>query len=390
MIPRTKVNYTLAEVLRAALVTERGSDYREPLRALLRNYLGQEHVLLTPSGRGALYFILRALPQPRVLMPAYTCKAVAEAAMLAGKEIVHVEIEPDGFNMDLAALAKAVDGRSIVIATHQFGIPCAIEAIVDLCHGKGAVVVEDAAPSLGSRVGGRLTGTFGDAAFYSFDSTKLINVPMKGGFLTAKDPGLFQRICDLYRKDIKPLPWLQTFKLLVAAIILLALGNHILYRCFHKLMFEWRGRFTGDSAVLNQTLDQFYVYDMANWQAYMAAGQVRKIDQIIAFRQLRYAEYLAKLDGCRAFIAPPVDRNAEWACIRFPIRVAGDKLAYYRRATRRGVDFAFSFTFLACPKEFTNAIRLADSVLDLPFYLKLTANETDDVVAALRKMEHDE
>ena len=42
---------------------------------------------------------------PRVVVPTYTCKAVAEAALLAGKEVLYAEVEPDGFNMTAEALA---------------------------------------------------------------------------------------------------------------------------------------------------------------------------------------------------------------------------------------------------------------------------------------------
>ena len=123
MIPRTKVNYSAGELLHALFVSESAARHRDTLKARLRELFGFEHVLLTPSGRAALYFLLRALPQTRVIVPAYTCKAVVEAARLAEKDVVHVEIEPEGFNMDVRQLEPLLDNNCIVIATHQFGIP---------------------------------------------------------------------------------------------------------------------------------------------------------------------------------------------------------------------------------------------------------------------------
>lgn len=79
--------------------------------------------------------------------------------------------------------------------------------------------------------------------------------------------------------------------------------------------------------------------------------------------------------SCKTFKVPPPDSEQEWACIRFPLRIQGDKFAFYNRAVERGIDFAFSFAFIACPEEFRNALRLARSVLDLPFYEKLSERE---------------
>jgi dTDP-4-amino-4,6-dideoxygalactose transaminase len=300
-----------------------------------------------------------------------------------------VEVEDDGFNMSVSEMEKLLDDRSAVVATHQFGIPCEIERIVEIARKKGALVIEDAAASMGSRVNGRLVGTFGDAAFYSFDSTKLITVPMKGGAVTARDSGLFERIRNVYSDEIRPMPPAHKMMLLAQAAVLNIIEQHSLYGLFHRLMFSSRGRFTTDGPGLNQELNEFYRYDLSNWQAYIASRQVCRIEEIIEARRRRYSRLLDGLDGCRAFEPPPRDKASEWACIRFPIRVRGDKIAYYNKAIRHGIDFAFSFTFIACPDSFSNAKRLADSVLDLPFYLKMSDDDLQRVVRVLKMLDEE-
>jgi len=386
MIPRTKVNYSASELLRAAFVSEASQQHREALRSELRSLLGMDQVLLTPSGRSALYFLLRALPQPRVVVPGYTCKAVVEAAHLAGKEIVHVEVEPDGFNMDVSQLELLLDDATIVIATHQFGIPCDIQRLCDLCARYGAVVIEDVAAALGTRVDGRLAGTFGTAAFFSFDSTKLINVPLKAGFLATRDGELLAKVAAIYRSEIQAMTGLRKWLLLAQAFILLLLENPMLYRCFHKLMFEWRGQFTADGPALNLTLTPFYREDVAEWQAYLAVQQLRRLDAIIDHRRKVYGTMREALKSCTRLLLPPADERREWACIRFPIRVQRDKLAFYREANRRGIDFAFSFTFIDCPESMMHSRRLADSVLDLPYYTKLTDTEMRKTIAVIQSL----
>lgn len=386
MIPRTKVNYTAQELMQAAMTREGGRQYRDALSARLRSLFGFELLLLTPSGRGALYFLLKALPQPRVIVPAYTCKAVVEAARMAGKDVVHVEVESDGFNMDVSELERVIDSSCIVIATHQFGIPCDIDAIRALCLTHAAFLVEDVAAAFGTRIRGRLTGTFGDAAFFSFDSTKLINVPLKAGFLTVRDPKVFERVTSFYEAGTEAMTFMRKVSLLVQGFILLLLENHHLYRMFHTLMFAWRGRCTADGPELNLQLTAFYREAVTEWQARLALRQLERLDAIIAQRREVYAAYGNQLRECDTFSLPPADVDHEWACIRYPIRVQGDKLAFYRAANQHDLDFAFSFTFIDCPPQMQHAQRLAASVLDLPYYTKLTDTEFNQTVRVLKEI----
>jgi dTDP-4-amino-4,6-dideoxygalactose transaminase len=383
MVPRAKANYNLCQLAKALFIREGGRDYRGILISQLRDFLGEHNILLTPSGRSALYFILKAIDKPRVVVPAYTCNAVIEAAVLAKKEVVYVEVEDNGFNLSLSELENLADEHTIVIATHQFGFPCEIEDIVSVCRRKRAVVIEDAAASLGSRVNGKPVGTFADAAFFSFDSTKLINVPLKGGFLVGRNADLFEKICTAYKKEIELMPLWLKWKLILQACILVCLQNHFLYRAFHWMRFELAGKYTAETANVSAKKTVFYRYDMANWQAYIATRQVKVIDQLINTRRRRYAQFIERLSLCTAFELPAFDEKAEWACVRFPIRVRSNKFLFYDKIAGQGVDCAFSFTFITCPDKFKNAKRLGSQILDLPFYYKLTDKEFEKVVSAL-------
>ncbi|MCX7046443.1 MAG: flippase-like domain-containing protein [Candidatus Sumerlaeota bacterium] len=387
LMPRTKVNYSFTDMLGACMITNRNSSQKEELRKELSHMLGQTNILLTPSGRGALYYLLRSLAMKKVLIPAYTCKAVEEACRLAGKKIVFGEVEEEGFNMPASEVERFADADTAVIATHQFGFPCDIKAITDICAQRRAFLIEDVAPALGTRVGGRLAGQFGDAAFYSFDSTKMVNVPLKGGCLTVKDNALFRRVEADYEAGIQPIPFATRIKWTVMGMMLLFIENPLLYRLFHWLEFEARGRFTNDGPELRLTPSEFYRYEMAQWQAFLARKQIRRFSVIIAHRRSLYRAYHRHLKGLNAFLLPPEDEKSEWGCIRFPIRVKGDKLAYYRRATRLGVDFAFSFTYIVCPDSCARAKSLAQSVLDLPFYLKMTEKDIIQVASILKELE---
>src|SRR5277367_473676 len=116
MITRTKVTYRLRDLLRAGMVRETDERRRQQLIWRLGELLGTRQILLTASGRGALYILLSCLPQRRVLVPAYTCKAVVEAAWLAGKEVVFGESEENGFNMAADSVKELLDAGTILLA----------------------------------------------------------------------------------------------------------------------------------------------------------------------------------------------------------------------------------------------------------------------------------
>jgi len=80
VIPRTKVNYRLLDLVAAIFIRERGYELRKHLVSRLSELFSTPHILLTASGRSALYVVLSCLPQQKLLIPAYTCKAVVEAA----------------------------------------------------------------------------------------------------------------------------------------------------------------------------------------------------------------------------------------------------------------------------------------------------------------------
>ena len=155
IIPVMRVNYTLTQLVWALLINDNKDIYRRRLETQIRDFFDVDNVALTSSCRTATYMLLKTLPQKKVIVPAYTCGVVVEAALLANKEIIFEPVNPD----DLNAVSYSKAGPdSIVIATHQYGIPCNIKRIVSDCHKVGALVIEDCAGSFGASEDGQLTG----------------------------------------------------------------------------------------------------------------------------------------------------------------------------------------------------------------------------------------
>lgn len=102
-------------------------------------------------------------------------------------EAVFIDTELDTWNMEPAALEKAFEiypDVKLVVVAHLYGTPGKIDEIKAICDRYGALIVEDAAESLGATYKGKQTGNFGDYGCISFNGNKIITGSSGGMFLT--------------------------------------------------------------------------------------------------------------------------------------------------------------------------------------------------------------
>ena len=132
------------------------------------------------TGKGALF-------GRRVFCSDMTFDATVNPVVYEGGIPVFIDTEYDTWNMDPVALEKAFelypDVRVIVVA-HLYGTPGKIDEIRAIADRHSALIVEDAAESLGATYKGVQTGTFGDASCISFNGNKIITGSAGGMFLT--------------------------------------------------------------------------------------------------------------------------------------------------------------------------------------------------------------
>ena len=144
------------------------------------------------SGTAALHLALLALgigPGDEVIVPAYTFPATANVVELCGARAVLVDVDPDTFILDLAAVAEAVTRRTqAVIAVHLFGRPVDWEALQTAVPQEVALV-EDAAGALGARYRGTPCGSLGLAGCLSFHPRKIVTTG-EGGAVTTDEAEL--------------------------------------------------------------------------------------------------------------------------------------------------------------------------------------------------------
>ncbi len=154
---------------------------------ILKEILGRKNCLLYGSGAQALYVAFKILSKitkkEEVIIPAYTADAVYVAAKEAGFRVKLCDISLDSFNMDLEYLKMIVNEKTAaVVAVHLFGIPENMDRVFTIIKDYSGLVIEDAAQALGSSYSGRLAGSAGDMAIFSFNKGK--NLPaLNGGAL---------------------------------------------------------------------------------------------------------------------------------------------------------------------------------------------------------------
>lgn len=158
--------------------------------------LGVRHALLTHSCTAALEMaaILCDLkPGDEVILPSYTFVSTANAFVLRGATPVFVDIRPDTLNLDERLIEAAITPRTrAIVPVHYAGVPCEMDAIMDIAARHNLLVVEDAAQALHSTYKGRALGSIGNMGCLSFHETKNI-ISGEGGALLVNDERLAAR-----------------------------------------------------------------------------------------------------------------------------------------------------------------------------------------------------
>jgi len=168
----------------------------------MQAYTGAGATLATSSGTAAIHLALATIGVTTgedVFCQSLTFIASTNPIRYVGARPVLIDSEEETWNMSPVALRwaliqAATRGRlpKAVIVVHLYGVAAQIEEIAALCEEYDVPLIEDAAESLGTRVNGRMTGTFGTFGIYSFNGNKIITTS-GGGMLVANDPALIER-----------------------------------------------------------------------------------------------------------------------------------------------------------------------------------------------------
>lgn len=165
------------------------TGFEEELKAIT----GAKSIAALSSGTAAMHMALKLTKLQRgerVFCQSLTFSATVNPVIYEGGVPVFIDSEADTWNMSPKALEKAFEkypDTRIVIVVHLYGISAKIDEISDICKKHNAILIEDAAESLGTLYKGKMTGTYGKYGVYSFNGNKIITTSGGGALACNSD-----------------------------------------------------------------------------------------------------------------------------------------------------------------------------------------------------------
>jgi perosamine synthetase len=352
------------------------------------------------AGRVGLFAILKGLgigEGDEVLVPVPTHVVVANAVRYTGAKPVYVDCRLEDYNMDLARAAELVTDRTrALVLQHTFGIPADLDGALELAERQRLHVIEDCVHSLGATFRGRPVGSFGKAAFFSIEETKIISSTM-GGVAVTRDPALaaevrrFQASCEPMRKR-------RAASYVAKLVAYHALTQPYLHQ-YTRPVYEALGRrhpFPRPTARTEQRGLRPADYDrrLGNAQAAIALRQLRRLDGNVAHRRRIADIYRDRLESTSVRVPDPPS-YVEPAFVRYPVWVE-DRGAAVRAISKRAVAGVWFESVLSeseapqyadyepgsCP----NAELSAKHLVNLPTHLRVTADDAEVIANAVSEV----
>ncbi|GLS19476.1 glutamine--scyllo-inositol aminotransferase [Labrys miyagiensis] len=338
--------------------------YNARFEKMMAEYVGVRHAVGVPHATAALHVIFAALgigPGDEVIVPDVTWIASVAPVVYVGAEPVLVDILPDTWCIDPAAVEAAIGPKTkAILGVDLYGSMCDWDALQAIADKHGLHLIEDAAEALGSSYNGRRAGSFGRAAAFSFHGSKTVATG-EGGMFVTDDADLAKRM--LFLRD--------------------------------------HGRNPGDRFFLNHEVA--FKYRMNAVTAALGIAQMERIDELITHKRAIfrwYQERLGNLNGITLNAEPAGVVNSYWMVTSvFDPALGYDKFELMAAFDKRNIDTRPFFSPLSSLPAFDdrpNAKRLvkpddrgqaiAKHSINLPSGYNMTEEKVDIVCRAMREI----
>jgi len=221
----------------------------------LKKMFGRKHAVCVNTGTTAIHLALDSIgikEGDEVIVPSLTFIGTIQPILMCGAKPVFCDVELSDLNISVKHLKALITKKTkAIIPVHYGGEPCAMDDILDIASRAGAHVVEDAAHAFGSKYKGKLIGSFGDIACFSFDPIKNLTCGEGGAILLDDD-----KLADIIMKKR-----------------ILGIDKDTWNRYQHKRSWHYEVQLKG------------YRYHMSNINAAIGLVQLQKFDKFIARRQ---------------------------------------------------------------------------------------------------------
>jgi dTDP-4-amino-4,6-dideoxygalactose transaminase len=307
-------------------------------------------------------------PGDEVIVPVMTFAATANAVVHTGATPVFVDVELDSFNMDPAKVEAAVTEKTkAIVPVHFAGRPCRMDEILAIAAKHGLLVIEDCAHAIESQYHGKHCGTLGDMGCFSFYATKNV-VTGEGGMVTTA------------RED-----WARDLEVW---------GLHGLSRG------AW-ARFSDAGYKHYQVVGPGYKYNMMDLQAAIGFRQLAKVEDYAVIRRHIWQRYMDAFADLPLILPSPEDPGTVHARHLFQVllkledvSISRDEFQYelHKRNIGTGIHYVslhlhpyYAERFGFKPDDFPVSKFISDRTLSLPLSAKLTDDDVEDVISAVRE-----
>lgn len=333
---------------------------------------GAKYAVMCSNGTAALHIAALAAgvgEGDEVITTPITFAASANCALYCGAKPVFADIHPRTYNISPKCVAEKITDRTkAVVAVDFTGQAVELEPLLELCHEKGIVLIEDGAHSIGTKYKGVPVGSIADMTTFSFHPVKTVTGGEGGAVLTNRD--------DLYQKLL-------------------------LYRSHGITKDERFYQRESDGPWYHEQIDLGYNYRITDIQCALILSQLDKLERFAKRRREiveRYNEAFRRLP--ELFVQEEI---AESDTVRhlYILRIVPERL----KIDRKGFFEALAAENIACNVHYIpvyrhpyyeklgyqkglcpNAEKLYNEILSLPLYYSLSDSDVEDVIAAVEKI----
>jgi dTDP-4-amino-4,6-dideoxygalactose transaminase len=336
----------------------------------VKAYKGAAHAAAVNSCTAALHLSILAAgikPCDEVITTPLTFCATVNAIIHAGGTPVLADVDPSTMNIDPDALERAVTKKTrAIVPVHFAGRPCNMNAIMSIARAYDLAVIEDCAHAIETEYHGVKAGTFGDFGCLSFYVTKNMTTG-EGGLVLAK------RESDIAR--IKTL-------------------------ALHGMTKDAWKRFSDNGYRHYQVVEAGFKYNLTDIQAAIGLHQIKRIEPYWLRRNeiwLRYCDAFRDLPvKLPALFEPDTRHGLHLFTLGITTKKTGiSRDSFLKAMTEHNIGVGVHYMSIPehpyyqnrfgwLPKQFPNAKVIGRETVSLPLSAKLSDNDVNDVIAAVR------
>jgi dTDP-4-amino-4,6-dideoxygalactose transaminase len=337
-----------------------------------KNYKGAPYAIAVNSCTAALHLSMLAAglkPGDEVITSAMTFCATVNAIIHAGATPVLADVDLSTMNIDPNQVeAKITDRTRAILPVHFAGRPCNMDSLCEIATRHNLKIIEDCAHAIETEFKGRPTGMFGDFGCFSFYVTKNVVTGEGGMVLTHREED-------------------------AARIKVLAL---------HGMSKDAWKRFGDEGYKHYQVVECGFKYNMMDLQAAIGIHQLKRIESYWQRRHEIWQEYNGAFADLPIELPPVPEPQTRHAYHLYTILVDEEKCGISRDAFLNamtawnigvGVHYLsipehpyYQKTFGWQPEDYPNAMRIGRQTVSLPLSAKLTNQDVEDVIEAVKQI----